>query len=280
MPSKISGRTYRIFVFKPTIPPPPAGYPLVIATDGNMTFPIMATLGATFALAGKAALVVGVGYAVDEPQSLVHMRNRDLTPPTPLSAIPQRPGQPPVKVEDYGGAPDFYRFLVEELRPAIADAYSVDASGQTLYGHSIAGLFTLDILLNHPASFRNFVASSPSIFWNKCAVLGDVPNFERAVQAGTAAPRVLILVGAKEQDVPTLAPQTTGVLRNIVTKIVVKKKMLGYRMVDNARALAARLQRIKGGPEYVVRFHAFEDEDHLTALAASISRALVFALGR
>jgi predicted alpha/beta superfamily hydrolase len=290
MPSKISGRTYRIFVFKPASPPPPAGYPVVITLDANMTFPIMATLDATFALAGKAALVIGVGYAVDDPERLFQLRYRDLTPATLLSNIQQRPDQPPPKLQDYGGAPEFYRFLVEELRPAIADAYCVDAADQTLYGHSIAGMFALYALLNYPGSFRNFVASSPSIWWNACSLLSDVPNFERMIQSRAAAPRVLILVGAKEQHAPaTLKPETTdavmkrmpfvpSALRNIVAKIFIKRKMLEYRMVDNARELAACLQRIKGARDYAVRFHAFEDEDHLTALAASVSRALVFAL--
>lgn len=290
MPSKISGRIYRIFVFKPAAPPPPSGYPVVVVTDGNLTFPIMATLDATFALTGNAALVVGVGYATDDPMSLFSLRYRDLTPPTPLSGIPQRPGQPPVKLEDYGGSENFYRFLIDELRPAIAAAYPVNAGDQTLYGHSIAGMFTLGVLLNHPESFRNFIASSPAIWWNKRSVLSDVPDFVRKIEAREVAPRVLILVGAKEEDVPSpLPPQMTGALmkkmpmvpsavRNIIAKVVVKKMMLDYRMVNNARDLTAWLQQIEGGPGYSVRFHAFEDEDHLTVLPASIARALTFAL--
>src|SRR5271168_871954 len=125
--SKIAARPYRIFIFKPQIPPPPTGFPVVVVTDGNMVFPLMATVDATFALTGSAALVVGVGYATEDPMSLFRLRNRDLTPPTPLSSIEQRPGQPPVNLEDYGGAELFYRFLTEELRPLIASAYSVDS---------------------------------------------------------------------------------------------------------------------------------------------------------
>ena len=119
MRSKISGRTYRIFVFKPPAPPPPSGYPVLVVTDANMTFPLAATVDATFGLmGGKSALVVGVGYAADDDYTPCLMRNRDLTPPTPLSGIAQIPGMPPAKLEDYGGSKSFYRFLVEELRPA------------------------------------------------------------------------------------------------------------------------------------------------------------------
>jgi predicted alpha/beta superfamily hydrolase len=272
MTSKISGRTYRIFVFKPTAPPPPSGYPVVVVTDANMTFPLAATLNATFGFGGgRSALVVGVGYAAKDDLTPFLLRNRDLTPPTPLSGIPRSSVMPPPRLEDYGGSEEFYRFLVEELRPAIASAYSVNADDQTLYGHSLAGLFTLGVLFNHPASFHGFVASSPSIWWDSRSVLDGEPGFAAKVQAKEAAPRVLILVGANEQAVPdTPLPG--------MTRAQMEKLMSDSRMVDNARDLAEQLRRIKGGPGYSVRFHAFEDEDHLTVLPASISRAFAFAL--
>ena len=290
MPSAISGRTYRIFVFEPATPPPPQSYPMVVTTDGNMTFPIMATMAATFELTGKAALIVGVGYETDDPMDLFTLRNRDLTPPTPISNIQSRPGQPPVNIEDYGGSETFHRFLTEELRPAIAASWQVNAHDQTLYGHSIAGMFTVGVLLNHPESFRNFVASSPSLWWNKRSTFGDIPAFARRVRAREAAPRVLILVGGDEQSVPTelpasitdevakRIPKAPPLVRKMAAWVVVKKKMLDYAMIAGARKLARRLHRIRGGPGYKVRFHIFKGEDHLTALPASIARALSFAL--
>jgi predicted alpha/beta superfamily hydrolase len=272
MPSASSGRTYRIFVFRPPVPPPPSGYPVIVTTDGNLSFPIAATLGAAFLFGGKAALVVGVGYATDDPFELLRLRTRDLTPPTPRSAITQNPLLPPVKHEDYGGSDNFYRFLVDELRPAIAGAYPVNSEDQTLYGHSWGGLFALGVLFNHPKSFRNFVASSPSIWWNERALLKDEPDFTRKLREGDAAPRVLITVGSLEQDVPETLPPN-------ITRTQMHELIAGYRMVDNARELALRLQQIKGGDDYLVRFQVFEDESHLSVLSASIGRALGFALG-
>jgi predicted alpha/beta superfamily hydrolase len=290
MLSAISGRTYRIFVFKPNAPPPSSGYPVVVTTDGNMSFPIMATVAATFDVAGKPAIVVGVGYPTEDPMSLFGIRNRDLTPPTPLANIPHRPGQPPVKLENYGGSEEFYRFLLEELRPTIAGLHPVDLNAHTLYGHSIAGLFTLGVLLRHPESFRNFVASSPSIFWNKRSVLNDVASFQRKTRTRIAAPRVLISVGGKEQSVPDelppgqadilmkRMPHVPSAIRTIIARIFIKRMMLDWRMIGNARKLAKQLARINGGPDYSVRFHLFEKEDHLTALPASIGHGLAFAL--
>lgn len=295
MSSKLCGRTYRIFVFRPDTAPPPSGYPVVVASDGNMTFPIIAAVNATLMLTGQAALVVGVGYATADPMALVSLRTRDLTPPTPLPAIPHRPGLPPPRIEDYGGSEEFYRFLTEELLPVIADTYPTDAGNRTLYGHSWGGLFTLGVLLRHPEAFRTFVASSPSIWWNKRSILDDVPGFIRRVRARDVAPRALITVGGAEQKVPDplppvlvdgvtkRMPAAPAILRRPIAKLVAWKMVRDYRMVSNARELAARLRRVKGAPAYMVRYHVFAAEDHLThltALPASIGRALDFALRR
>jgi hypothetical protein len=272
MTSKISGRAYRIFVFQPPSRPPPSGYPVVVMTDGDMSFPAAATLDGMFALqGGKAALVVGVGYPADDVFTPLVQRNRDLTPPTPLSGIRTLPGQPAPQLENYGGSQDFYRFLIEELRPAIAEAYSVDPNDQTLYGHSLGGLFVLGVLFAQPGSFHNFVASSPSIWWNRRALLKGEAAFADKIRAGAATPRVLILVGADEQDLPpNLLPG--------MTRSQMKRLLTQARMVDNARELAVRLAEIKARPGYSVRFHALDDEDHLTVVPTSISRTLAFAL--
>ena len=162
--STVNGRTYRIFVFKPSVEPPASGYPVVTLLDANLTFPIAATMGATFVLEGRPALVIGIGYPTDDRSEHTRLRRRDLTPPTPPSGIRRDPGQPVPKPEDYGGSQEFYRFVIEELRPLIASMFQVNLEDHTLYGHSLGGLFALGVLFDHPGSFRNFIASSPSIY--------------------------------------------------------------------------------------------------------------------
>ncbi len=232
--SQITGRTYRVFVYEPAAPPPATGYPVIFALDGNLTFPLLATMDGAFALrGGAAALVVGIGYPTDDPVEIFTLRAGDLTPP---------------------GSRDFHRFLTEELRPAIAGAFPVDPDDQTLYGHSWGGLFVLDVLFNHPGAFSAFVASSPSIWWGERSVLAGEAAFAAKIQGRKAEPRVLITVGSREGEPPEA------------------------RMVDNARELAERLSKIDGAARYQVSFHLFEGEDHLTALPASIGRALAFVL--
>ena len=269
--SKHSGRTYRISVFEPLTPPPEAGYPVVTVTDASLTFPIGATQAGMVGLFGQASLMVGVGYPTNDPMGPFRLRMRDLTPETPLSRIRPTPGMPPPSAEDFGGAEPFYRFLVEELRPAIAAAFKVDPARQSLYGHSLGGLFTLGVLFRHPEAFQTYAASSPSIWWNRRALLKLVPAFEKRVAAGEVSARVLVMIGALEQTPPPTPPPG-------YTAVQMRKLLKEGRMVDNARELGARLAALKGEPRYHARFVEFEEEDHQSVVPASLSRALTFAL--
>lgn len=270
IPSKISGRTYRIFVFRPPLDPPAEGYPTLTVLDGQLTFPIAATMSGGLAMQGGAALVVGVGYPADDLLTPQFARLRDLTPPTPLANILAQPGMPPPKAEDYGGANDFYRFLVEELRPAIAKRYPVNDANQTLFGHSLGGLFTLAALFEHPESFRAFAASSPSIWWNKRALLNGEADFAKRVRGKAIAPRVLVTMGGLEQTLPKTPPMN-------LTRAQMRKLFGQALMVDNARALGERLGKLRGGKGWAFRYVEFTDEDHMSVVPAAISRALVFA---
>jgi uncharacterized protein len=266
--SKISGRTYRIFVFAPPLPPPEAGYPVLVALDGNMTFPIAAAMASMYAFSGCPTLVVGVGYPAS-PLEIQMLRFRDLTPPTPPEGIPKRPGIPPLGPEHFGGASEFRGFLTEELRPAIAAAHKVDPAREALFGFSLGGLFVLETLFNQPDAYSRYMAASPSIWWNDSAVLADEAGFVRAIEAGAASPRVLISVGDREQLVPSRLPG--GMSAEDAEALIAEG-----RMVDNAWELSTRLGRVTGCG-YASCFHAFENEDHLTGMAASVGRALDFA---
>jgi predicted alpha/beta superfamily hydrolase len=267
--SKITGRAYRISVFAPPVPPPEAGYPVLVALDAAMTFPIAAAMAGTYAFSGASAIVVGVGYAAPLLDMQV-LRFRDFTPPTPIENVPVRPGMPTLTAEQIGGSDLFRRFLIEELRPVIAAQHKVDPAREALFGYSLGGLFVLDALFKAPVAWRSYIAASPSIWWNERAVLEDEGAFRCTVKNGRAAPRVLITVGAREQTLPHRLPPG-------MTPDQVEALMDEARMVDNAWELGERLGKVAGGPGYAAVFHAFDEEDHLTALAASVGRALDFA---
>lgn len=272
LPSKISARTYRILVYKPFTPPPASGYPVIYVTDGNPMFPLAAAQMALMGLAGKGALVVGIGYPNDNFTSWMTLRYKDLTPVTEDQSL--FPRDPPLGEADRGGQSElFYRFLVEELRPVLLKSYSVNPHEQTLYGHSLGGLFVLSVLFNHPESFDRYVASSPSIWWDKKSVLKGEAAFLAREKGAKIPLKVLISVGAKEQDAYTSAPPGQP-----MTLSEINKTVTAARMVVNARDLANRLMQIDAGPGSVVRFQDFSAEDHLSVVPASISRALQFAV--
>ena len=271
--SKISGRTYRVFVYKPLTPAPPSGYPAIFVTDGNGMFPLAAAQMAIMALGGKGAVVVGIGYPTDDYMRPMTLRYRDLTPITADKTL--FPTQPPLAEADQGGGSElFYRFITQELRPAVSASYPLDAHHQTLYGHSLGGLFVLGVMFKHPDSFNSYVASSPSIWWDNRSVLKDESGFLAQEKRAKHPIRVLICVGAKEQDPYSQLPPGAG---NMPLSEV-NKKIAEARMVDNAHGLSQRLAQVDAQSGLVVRFQDFSAEDHLSVIPASISRALAFAV--
>jgi len=93
-------------------------------------------------------------------------RIRDLT----TSQIKMRRGQAMDK--DTGGAENFTQFIEKELIPYIDNKYPTTPY-RTLIGHSYAGLFTINMLINHKHIFENFIAIDPSIEWDNQKLLKE-----------------------------------------------------------------------------------------------------------
>lgn len=98
---------------------------------------------------GQEMIVVGI-EGVD--------RRHDLTS---LSSVPADLKTAPTS----GGAEAYRRFLTEELRPWVQSRFRTN--GRTaLIGESLAGLFVLETFLREPGSFSDYIAVSPSLWWN------------------------------------------------------------------------------------------------------------------
>jgi predicted alpha/beta superfamily hydrolase len=262
--SKITGRTYRIYLSGPTSAPPASGYPVLYVLDAYPAFPTAATQAVLSGLSGHPpTVVVGIGYP--NFAATMRLRDRDLTPfPADADALG---GQPGTKPEDFGGGEDFHRF--------IAKMFSVDAHNQALMGYSLGGLFTLNVMFRHPDAYRTYIAGSPSIWYDRRKVLEGEAAFSDLVRAGKIAPRLLITSDEWEQsqDAPDL-PATGDARAKALAD------MAAARMVDNAKELADRLRAIKGGPGYEVRYALFPRETHLTGIPASTSRGVAFLNAR
>jgi predicted alpha/beta superfamily hydrolase len=251
--SPITGQTYRIFVSIPTAPPPPAGYPVIYALDGNATFPTLAVMARTILPRGAALpVVVGIGYPGEFDYGMG--RGRDYTPPSGADG--------PAKE---GGADLFLDFIERELKPLIATLAPLDPARQALYGHSYGGLCTLHALFTRPAMFQTYLAASPSIWYRERVVLGGMDGFGRRVAALPSKPSLMLAVGELEQPSTANGPLQG---RDAIAA--------ARRMVDNARELGERLQKTNTLAR--AQFHLLAHEDHGSATFPAMARGLEFFL--
>jgi len=251
--SPITGQTYRIFISIPATPPPPAGYPVIYALDGNATFPTLAVMARTILRRGTALpVVVGIGYPGEFDYGMG--RGRDYTPPSGADG--------PAKE---GGADLFLDFIERELKPLIATLAPLDPARQALYGHSYGGLCTLHALFTRPAMFQTYLAASPSIWYRERVVLDGMEGFGRRVAALPSKPSLMLAVGELEQ--PSTA---NGPLQGRDAIAATR------RMVDNARELGERLQKTPTLAR--VQFHLLAHEDHGSATFPAMARGLEFFL--
>jgi predicted alpha/beta superfamily hydrolase len=93
-----------------------------------------------------------------------------------------------------GHADDYGRMIVEELKPFIDRTYRTRPEPQHtgLGGSSLGGLVTLYLGLTHPGVFGRLAVLSPSVWWNRRAILKTVrqarakPKSRVWVDMGTA----------------------------------------------------------------------------------------------
>lgn len=64
-----------------------------------------------------------------------------------------------------GGAPAFLSFIKNELVPYINKNYPSDGDN-TLWGHSLSGMFAIYAMVNEPGLFKSYIAVDPSIWWD------------------------------------------------------------------------------------------------------------------
>jgi predicted alpha/beta superfamily hydrolase len=64
-----------------------------------------------------------------------------------------------------GGGDKFLAFLKDELIPYINKNYPSDGDN-TIFGHSLGGLFVMNALLNEPQAFKSYIAADPSFWYN------------------------------------------------------------------------------------------------------------------
>lgn len=256
--SRRTGESYRVLVRPPAGPPPPQGYPTLWMLDGQASFPLVFSQPANGLFSAPpnnsgSGLIVAVGFPGDAPFNAA-ARSRNYTP------LPDRePGDLVSTV--FGGADDFLYFLAEELRPALAAHYPLDAARHTLFGFSYGGLFTVHTALNCPSYFQHYWAASPSLWFSENMMMRRM----RLGAATGAAESLTLTVGKDEQYATHLLPPG-------------RQEHLSRRaMVDNITEAAGLIARANA--DLKVDLIVAADHDHFDMLLHGVRRVQTVAFG-
>jgi len=202
--SKFVDQTFEIYVQVPTqLADGSERFPVLYMTDSydGMAF---ASTTAIMQLGGDIPrlITVGIGYHDVHVLNALGIRQRDLTPvefddPHPPSLGPMVQGVPKLNLDKKsGGAPEFLRFIREELQPFIDKNYPTIPEDRGYWGDSLGGLFGLYVLFNQPDTFNRYIIGSPSVWWADRAVMNDAQAFVDSGKPLNA--KVFIAVGALE----------------------------------------------------------------------------------
>lgn len=266
--TSVSGRSYRLFMAMPAGRAPPEGWPVIYVLDGNAYFASVADAVRVRSLTGddvKPAVVVGIGYPTDDIETILSRRALDFSPTQPSPADQTRNAAIPYDPAMYGGADAFLRTIRTEIMPWVASRAHIDNYNQTIFGHSLGGLFVIDVLLKTPETFTTYVALSPSLWWGDDIVLETARR--RILAQPLMARRTLYLaVGGREQRLPDDPPDDEPIIDR--GEIETWSKMR-----TNARTLADLL-----APTIDVTYAEYPGDSHLRVPWSALGPALQKAI--
>ncbi len=152
--SKALGEMRTVNVWMPPRGQGPYGpFPVLYVLDGGIDQDFHHVSGlaqlATIAGAFEVPIVVGIPTV---------RRRTELTSP-PLDPRYRRPE------DTYGGAAAFRSFVIDEVMPFVEARLPV-APRRILAGESLAGLFVIETLAVAPAAFTDYIAVSPSLWYD------------------------------------------------------------------------------------------------------------------
>lgn len=171
-------------------------YPTLYMHDGDSAF-------VNWRLDETALALVSINQI--EPLIIVYVPNGGTSDDRFIDYTPTRVGNHPS-----GGADNYGRMLVEEVKPFIDSNYRTltDAANTGLGGASLGGLVTLYLGLKHPQVFGRLGVLSPSVWWDGGALLKQVKELKTKPSL-----RIWLDVGTEEDGV-----RGARMLRDALTK--------------------------------------------------------------
>lgn len=256
-------RHWRVTLGIPKEAAPETGFPAFWMLDGNgalMEFDasLLDELGAQNA----TPVLVFLGYNND--LRIDPARTRDYTfaidPYHDDDTPPERLG---------GGADAFLEVIERRIRPEIAQRVTTDPAQQTLWGHSLGGLFALHTLYTRSGAFTTYAAGSPSLWWADGALLGAPEARFSANNAGHSA-RVLLSMGGGERAQDTRHRDMSD------PRVQAHLQRVANAPPDSTERLAARLAQVSG---ITVSYREFPELTHGLTFRASLMDALHVTTG-
>lgn len=220
-------------------------FPVVFTLDADYSFLIARNVTDHLAERDHLREVIVVGVAYGGPLAYRRNRTRDYTP----TFVPEGGyGAEFQKVS--GGGPKFLTALETEIIPFVDRHYRTTAADRTLVGHSYGGLFTLWSLFTRPGLFHNYVAVSPSLWYDDQLILRLEQAYAREHDALPA--RGYLCVGSREGN---------GRID----------------MVGDFRRLVERLEQ-RRYPGLAFQSRVMEDETHNSIFPGCLSNGLRYVL--
>jgi hypothetical protein len=134
---------------------PQRRYDVVYVIDGGpeQDFPHLAGLAQSADVNGTFEPLIVVGIETVR-------RREEITPPVanPAPYVAELGVAP-------GGSARFRRFIAEEVKPLVERRFRTSGNDAVI-GESLAGLFVVETLFEAPALFDDFIAVSPSLWWD------------------------------------------------------------------------------------------------------------------
>ena len=161
-------------------------YPVLYMQDGQNLFdPKLAFGGNPWRLDDAADTAIGIRGA--DPMIIVgvdNMGEKRIDEYTPTRVEEKGGG---------GGADDYGRMLVEEVKPLIDSRYRTIPDQTAIGGSSLGGLVALYLALRRPDVFRSAAVMSPSVWWDDRVILREVDTFGEGDR-----PRIWLDIGGRE----------------------------------------------------------------------------------
>ena len=144
---------------------PTKRYPVVFSVDGgpDQDFELLAGIAAEaeFSTSFEPFILVGIKTAD---------RSKQLTPPM-IRLAPDRLKENFGDRMVAGGAPKFREYLSRDVIPWATSRYRTDR--KVLTAASLGGLFVLDTFLETPKMFDDYIALTPSLWWDDGRVVDE-----------------------------------------------------------------------------------------------------------